>query len=349
MTTDELISLLRPLAPFYYWPNVGNLGDLLIAEATRQFFQRNALAYREYDPENPPQEEHYHLVYGGGGRFTSHWGMLPWFSEKLTAPQVSQAVILPHSLYQADDFIRSFDARHTIICREKRSYEYCQSLNHDIRVELADDMGLQLRLNELGDLPAELTPTNAEEKRMLQCIRKGICCHMAKGVRRSTVTSPHGGKEQKIAFILRTDAERSGNVTSLLSYDISLACGNFSCKEAPYNGALLRGFAQALEYPDIVVTNRLHVGIMAHHVGKEVYLLDNDYGKLSGVYEQALSQIPDIHLIAGGELPAELQAALRKLNAPLPLALKKTQLRVQHFYSCLRALPGKIARHILRH
>ncbi len=75
--------------------------------------------------------------------------------------------------------------------------------------------------------------------------------------------------------------------------------------------------ADCLSVPDVVVTDRLHVAIMAMHMGKDVYMLDNDYGKLSGVYEVSLKNRTNVHLILPGEpWPEELTTAWERLNAP---------------------------------
>lgn len=318
MTPSEIAEYLAPLTPFYYWPNEGNIGDLLIAEATRQFFFCHGLEFQEYNPALPPQEESYNLVYGGGGRFTSHWGKLEWFLKHLTASHVKHCVILPHSLFDADTFVKSLDARHTVFCRESRSYDYCRSLNASLTVILGDDMGLQLKLNELSPCrpSAYLESENDEEwQRLKNLLRYGISQRMNKGVHDSLVSAKVNGKKSKLAILLRKDKERSTKLHSPLSYDISLAIGCVSCRTSPYNSELIRAFAQALNQADSVMTDRLHVAIMAYHLGKEIFLLDNDYHKLSGVYKQSLVDAPTIHLI-GNNLPSELRVAWCKLNAP---------------------------------
>ena len=46
---------------------------------------------------------------------------------------------------------------------------------------------------------------------------------------------------------------------------------------------------------DVVVTDRLHVAIAGLLTGKEVYMLDNTYGKLSAVYEHSMKQFTNVH------------------------------------------------------
>lgn len=47
-------------------------------------------------------------------------------------------------------------------------------------------------------------------------------------------------------------------------------------------------FLQVIDRARIVETNRLHVGIGAALMGKEVILHDNSYGKLGAVFEASL-------------------------------------------------------------
>ncbi len=82
-----------------------------------------------------------------------------------------------------------------------------------------------------------------------------------------------------------------------------------------YNANMLLAFRDALRCADIVVTDRLHVAVMCHKAGVEVYMLDNSYRKLSGVYRQSMAGNPLVHLLGSGMTP-ELEEAWRRLNAP---------------------------------
>ena len=54
-----------------------------------------------------------------------------------------------------------------------------------------------------------------------------------------------------------------------------------------------------------IVTDRLHVSIAAALMNKEVYMLDNSYGKLSAVYQHSLKNCPRVHLCT--EFPSNLK------------------------------------------
>ena len=313
LSEQDIAELLRPLCPFYYWPNNGNLGDLLIAEATRQWFEREGLEYKEFDDGALPDESQYNLVYGGGGRFTNHWPGVDAIARLLTAPQVRHCVILPHSLYCVDDFVRSLDERHTIICREKRSFEYCCGLSPRASVALGNDMAL---LADARAFSAEAhTGDSAEAQRLYAYLQGGAAAEMAWEVKNATILSTVCGKQCRVAFVLRTDKEKNTQFASELNYDISLVWSS-SCRYTPGNSALMHAFANAMAYPDVVVTDRLHVGIISAMLGKQVYLLDNDYGKLSSVYQQSLSQMPAVHLLKDGLLTPDLERAWKRLNSP---------------------------------
>lgn len=342
----HIVQMLKESENVYFWPNNGNLGDLLIAEATRQYFLRNHISWKEYNPTCSPESENITLVYGGGGRFTSHWGGIDVHLAHLTHPRVKRGIILSHSLYDVDFFIRGLDERHTIICREKRSYDYCCSLTPDATILLYDDMGLLLSIADLPkiqEIPELIDSSNKEEMRQRILLQRGWCKNVLRGVRKSTVKSTINGERKKIAFLLRTDKEKSNYLSSPLSYDISRAW-DASCRETAYNAYFLRVFAAALSYPDIIITDRLHVGIMAYHCSKEVYLLDNDYGKLSGVYNQSLSNQSNVHLLPNGELTDVLYLSWKKFNSPLRIA----QYRLCRLFSWILRLPQRILVFIIR-
>ena len=334
---DYIEQTLRNLGLFYYWPNEGNLGDYLIAEATRQLFRKMGIKWKEYNPHHIPEEEGYAVVYGGGGRFVSHWGGMNLFEEHLTRSQVQRCVILPHSIHGVDSFVRALDERHTVVCRTRQTLAYCRVLNVRAEFMLAHDLGLALHPGQLPAWPRnELElPHEADEEAAVQyaLLSGGGEPHAWFRMRRATVRPP--GAARKIAFLLRTDAERSIAVQVKYAYDLSLLYSG-SCRETPYSAMLVRLMADLLRYPDVVVTDRLHVAIMAMLVGREVYMLDNDYGKLSGVYEVSLKDRANVHLLPPGEpWPEELKRAWSKLNSPW-----------RNGYFAARAMAGRILRKI---
>lgn len=333
--SECLAETLRDLGPFYFWQNDGNVGDYIIAEATRQMCRRTGLVWLPYNPENPPQGE-YSLVYSGGGRFVPYWGGVELRKEHLTRPQVRRCVILPHSINGVDDFVQALDERHTVFCRERKTLAYCTGLNKKAQFVLAHDVGIFLQLDQVKSL-SSLTPPMDEEgeeaRRIFELLTGAAASHARFRVSRAIVQSPETGR--KVAFFLREDGEKGNDFSAIWSYDLSgLWAG--TCNENSCSGPLLMFMAELASYADVVVTDRLHVAIMAMHVGKEVYMLDNDYGKLSGVYEVSLKDRANVHLLPPGEpWPVELQRAWSKLNSPW-----------RNGYFAARAMAGRILRKI---
>ena len=95
------------------------------------------------------------------------------------------------------------------------------------------------------------------------------------------------------ARFLRTDDEKNNSYES--HYDLSLAFGSreMSKNDTRFATILMLSVVDLFE---TIITDRLHVGIAGALMGKEVYLLDNTYRKISGVYKQTLCKYPSIHM-----------------------------------------------------
>lgn len=314
---SELVESLHSLGTFYYWANEGNLGDLLIAEATRQLFEREKLNWKPYHPDIQPEEESYVLVYGGGGRFTNHWGGIDKHLAHITSPRVRRCIILPHSFYRVDSFLQELDYRHTIFCRGESTFCYVRNTVHpDVSVRLADDLALCLDLNTLPTHGITPPWATGEEQQLANLLQWKVGEHMKKQVWHATVRSRIQGKCRKVAFLLRTDKEKNTSFSSPMAYDISLVWSS-SCAGNKHTPELVRQFAAALQHPDIIVTDRLHVGVLSLLCGKEVYLLDNDYKKLSDVYQLSLQDSPGVHLLGSEQVSQDIQKAFRRLSEGL--------------------------------
>lgn len=320
---EALITHLKSLGTFYFYPNPGNLGDLLIAEASRQFFRRNGINFREYDERNLPEK--YVLVFGGGGRLIPLWSPhQDELAEFFTDPRITQCVILPHSIYGLDELMGKLDQRHHLYCRDHQTFEYCRKAAPRSHCYLADDMAFEFREEELP--PTELSsikPTSDEECRMARSIKRGFFRKMRAGVRRASVMMTEQGKPRRVAFLLRRDAEKEVAYMSEISFDLSAVIPYTDARDMAYNAEILRQFSSALKQADVIVSDRLHVCIMAYLAGLEVYMLDNSYGKLSGVYRLSLSDEPHVHLLAHAELTPELRAAWKRLNPPWLVVLRQ--------------------------
>lgn len=285
----SILPALIELGEFQYCANEGNMGDLLIDMATRQFFRRHHLPVRH--------GSHHHVVYGGGGRFVPFYGSLEVQVAKLTSARVERCIILPHSFYQVDSFIHVLDERHLVFCREQRSLEYCRSLNERARFLPADDMALHF-------CPDYSLPPDPEERGAPHCLKPWAVSLMEKireAVRESSFPAFRGNYWQRGAFLPRRGKESALPAELVLGQDISdLWSGTGD--GSPEQVFLIRGLLTVLSGLDIVISDRLHICIAGLFAGCRVYFLDNNYGKLSGVYRQSLLEHPRAHLLHHSEL-----------------------------------------------
>lgn len=266
-------AVLHDLGLFQFIPNHGNLGDLLIDVSTRQLFRRwNMEALSE------PCS---HVVYGGGGRFVPFYAPLDHLQSKLTSPAIRRCVILPHSFYGVDAFVRSLDERHIVFCREPRSLRYCRSLNHKALFLPAHDMALGLNPVELDSHAPDSSCEDVE----------AFKAQVLKGVRDSSFAVSIAGKEYTCAFFPRGYSESALPQKVRQGVDLSdLWRGYGSGSSCHFN--MVRSLICALSSLDFVFSDRLHICIAALYAGCRVCFIDNNYGKLSGIFYHSLSHHP---------------------------------------------------------
>lgn len=284
------MELLRELGPFHYMMNQGNVGDALIASSTVALFEREGLDFHSYGPELPAGTEEITLVYGGGGSFVPYYGMLPHYVRLFSDPRLRRCVILPQSFRDCDELVDVLDERFTVFCRERTSYDYCLSRNGRARFLPADDMALAAQPEMLRKRPVKLPFLAMEERAWGK--------RMEKDINTSLVTLPGAGK---LAVCLRDDSESTGHAQALKELPLNTDLSAYSVRvidEVEHAFAYTRWLLKALDQPDVILTDRLHLGISGALLGKEVFLMDNVYGKISGIYELSLRErFPRVHVL----------------------------------------------------
>lgn len=263
-----LLSALKKMESFSYMPNSGNMGDMLIAGATMQWFDKNDLDWhRTYEGEMPEN-----FVYGGGGAWLHEWieYMKPTLSIMKKAKKV---IILPSSFNDVPELIEILDERFIVFCREKKSYDYLKSQNTKAEILLDHDMAFRLsgKFKKNFKAPNKLLKKRSEklEKRLSQL--------------------------HKNVDLFRNDSESAGHHKTDL--DLSDTLGWFSQYEPRENiDFAMKTMIKAVYNFDTIKTDRLHVAIAAALTGADVILYDNSYGKISGVYQQTLYKLPNAQM-----------------------------------------------------
>lgn len=277
---NQLLDLQRQGRQITYLPNPGNKGDALIAAATIQRFE--AIGIRYVVPGTTLQHDGRNVyVYGGGGN------LVPMYDDckrvlRAFAKLKADIVVLPQSCYGVETEIRAYPGCLTIWARERASYDFLANINRDgLQIGLSDDLALALDLNDprffyLGLARQLHSSVPAHPPRVLSAFRRDI-----------ESTGTHSIHEAPTNFDL------SNMWPTGLRHSRGFGLDQLAL-DALFNHAAW--FLSFIDYFDVVHTDRLHVGIAATLLSKEVRLHDNIYGKVSEVYEYSLKHRPEFRI-----------------------------------------------------
>lgn len=270
ITLDDtlLLSELSKLGSFSYMPNSGNMGDMLIAEATLRWFDKTNLDWKRFEINEQPEN----FVYGGGGAWIAEWidGLQHVMNIMKKAKRI---VILPSSFNNVPEFIKILDERFVVFCREKQSYNYLIAQKTKAKILLDHDMAFRMS----GELKTGSNPPTKKLKKLVKKLNNNIA-----------------GLPDEVCMF-RKDEESAGHYKTDL--DLSNALSWFSPYEANENiNFAVSTMFEVLNRFQTIKTDRLHVGVAAALLGKKVYLYDNSYGKLSNVYNQSMKSLTNITL-----------------------------------------------------
>ncbi|CDE89805.1 predicted glycosyltransferase [Clostridium sp. CAG:729] len=289
---------------FYFYPNVGNMGDGIIAEAEFQILNNCKYNYKIVDNYSNKvcSLEEYNLVYGGGGLFVKYWNyqkVLDIFKDK----NLKKCVVLPSSFYECDDVLECFDERFTVFCREAYSYNYCISKNKRAKFIQADDMAFSLNLDlqekyDVSKIKDNMQKLSSKDFAVLTNVIYPKIRKLYQNVQAALkVNTIINSDKVRIGYLLRTDAEKKSDKVDFPSVDLS-KFANSPCTDSGVVGLISRVFIETLNSFDVIITDRLHIGLVSSLLGKEVYLLDNSYKKVSGIYEYSMQSYKNTHIVS---------------------------------------------------
>jgi len=324
--SPRLVECLLEGGRLVYLPNPGNLGDGMIATATTLLFEKLGVCYEVFD-EKTSYGDDWTLIYGGGGACVPYWNILDKLKAIFTMPGIERCIILPHSIRECPELLAVMDSRFTVFCREKASFEYCRSMNGQAEFVLTDDMALTLDLKDfppLSDaqrkaisplkfLGAYLGLLSRNQRNRVKVLAKLDHKTRRRLLKRLGKYILPFGRDLKIAWFMRRDQEKTDVIGDSLPdapfMDLS-RYGGGDCRDELVNYLGVELFLHAINEVDVVVTDRLHVGVGAALLGKHLVWLDNSYGKVRGVYQNSMAHIPHIHFVHS---KMELDAALKDL------------------------------------
>ena len=278
----------QPDGRLIYVPNFGNAGDALIASAAWQLFDDLdlhplCLPISEVCPAD-------RVIFAGGGVLVPQYAAGERMLAEFGRRAMSRLVILPHTIRGYPELLGQLGPRCTIFCRELISYEEIRATATHCPVHFGPDLALRLDVEKLrrklssqsfyGRLADAVSPLYSSSARRYRRWRRKL--------RKVRVDS------SGTLRVYRTDSERTEvEPAAGDSWDISNFYGS-DYRERLDSDRVSRDLLAVLDTAERVETNRLHVGIGAALLGKEVVLHDNSYGKIRAIYDASLRDWPNV-------------------------------------------------------
>jgi len=283
----ELRQALRELADrregrLVYVPNRGNAGDALIASAAWQFFDEL--------PEPPlclpiealrPGDR---AIFSGGGVFIPEYPEGARWLRVFAQVGLSRLLILPQTFRGIESALAELGPETVLFCREWTSYDFVSQAASQCEVRFAPDLALGLDLADLRERLAANDRGRATRDKVALLYSSPARRYRRWRRKLAKVKPDAAGRLQ----VFRTDAERTPAGGDQAHYtDLSNFYGS-DFRERLECDRITRDLLELLDTAQLVETNRLHVGIGAALLGKQVVLHDNSYGKIRAIYEASL-------------------------------------------------------------
>ena len=262
----------------YYVPNFGNAGDALIASATWQLFDSIGLRPRVVSAAWVPEGAS--VIYPGGGNLTPDYEDCARFLRRCLAVGVKEVVVLPHTIRGHIKLLQQLDERFTLVCRDLPSLEWCATTTRAARTMFSHDLALRLDVESLRRRCEGLVPFTILIIRAVGARRFRRYLRWRRYTRSVQLVTG-------TLHVFRTDVEAVSRHPGDRLQDIPNAYSSEYLDRVEYD-FVSRDLLNIIERADVIVTNRLHIGIAGALLGKRVQLYDNSYGKIRDVYESSL-------------------------------------------------------------
>ncbi|MGD8214484.1 hypothetical protein [Aestuariimicrobium sp. Y1814] len=280
-----LASLSDSYAPIQYVMLGGNAGDALINLGFFDLADSMALPF-EIVAANEVRDGACVVVSGSGGLVPAQGigGAVAVLSQLHS--RAEQLVVLPSSIRGNEALLRQLGENVTLFARETPSYQHALANATGGATVLADhDMAFNLDVRSLLEGGRIRPPRLRRPKDAARLALYGVAA------------------VRSLLFdeidVMRIDNERSSVRRPWRLYNDLSAIAAYRNGDRTNDENTGRMLLAVLDQYSLVRTDRLHVGIGAHLLGKRVVLSDNSYGKLSGVYDFSLSSEPDVIFQSG--------------------------------------------------
>lgn len=328
MTSSPSTNLLQPLqtelAQFqgkriFFEPLEGNNGDNLIGMGGLELLRRVGVKF----VRSPHQAEA--IVVNGGAGMTDIWGhgfkVLKNYNQHYSSIPL---IVLPSSfIFSKTDFPTLFRERTSpafIYTRERYSLKILEDLNFpgDVRLGIDDDMAFYLKdaayiqklraktaqkhilIVERND-PESVTnnrqsqqttkPSSSWKRQIPPAIKMTIKRQLLWRMKRRAVGKNIAEMDLQSPFTQEWQKQILEDYPNL--QDLPVCAADISDPEI----CSFDRFGQLIAEAAVVVTTRLHVGILAAMLDKPTYLKSGSYHKIRGIFEYSLADKDNVWLI----------------------------------------------------
>lgn len=272
-----------------YYPNPGNAGDALIAQATFQLFQRSQVNYRWIDHQQfTPRGQV--VIYSGGGNLTRYYDVARQFIAQHHR-EVEKLIILPHTIEGNEDLLSTLGPNVDVICRERISYDHVLRHAQQATVYLADDLAFHLNVDDLLVTPHFHRPWHRSlpATLLVRALVTRVFGQLAAYWRARLAMARTG-----ILHAFRSDAERSPIAIPIDNCDVSEIASHGTQSASAVSSSAVHLLTLVNRCRQLR-TNRLHVAIAGALLDKEVWFYPNSYFKNQAVYEYSMqAQFPNV-------------------------------------------------------
>ena len=217
------------------------------------------------------------VIIGGGGNLVPYYKDVRKLLLACLARNVKKCLLLPHTVRGHADVLARLDTRFTILCRDKPSYEYVKKHAPHVHTALARDMVFELDIEELKR-------STKTWRHKLALLRDSHWRTKLFRWRRATLRirpDSHGTLRIFRSDVESVDSERTRRKSDLMHFH---GINRYS----PATDQITLDVIKCINRAERVITDRLHVSLIAAMLGKKVCLLENSYGKVSDVWELAM-------------------------------------------------------------
>lgn len=302
---EQLCPLIRGNYVYLDLPYYPNIGDNLIWEGTEYFLA--TLPYKclykagieTYCKQSLPSTTT--IIFQGGGNFGDLWERHNIFRKEIIEQNPSNPIIiLPQSVYyenstkiKHDEFFFAQHTNVTLCARDSVSYDFMKEHFPKNSTILVPDMAFYANLNKFHSttqkngriLFAKRLDKEFAEISKYDNIPQNVEIH-------DWPTFEHTKKKYQQVNYLDGWLNFFSNNKKIKKVNILRDI----LRKYFYKNQYLKDGVNFISQYDTIYATRLHIAIMAAMLGKQVYLIDNSYGKNVNLYNTWLKDLDNVHI-----------------------------------------------------